>query len=297
LIGCQAENSYHDATAQVSGGNKGAEQISQLSEAVACGECFAIEKLPLHLQEYAAELLLKALDSEALYSVLSDVKPMSSGWASLTFPEGAALPLDLVELQQIADVFNCGSGITAEVQIFNGVYEGTRYADAIFFRTSAFKKAIEVYSNTFSAIGVHASDMDPLSVVNIVDADPTTDRFRAYGHLFGYPDHAVKFFAEAEENELNGGGFVEREFINIPTFAAEEGAFVYAVPKGHSLNAADVELANRAKPVLKAYKHARNSYATTGSAWAIAMVRDVFRQADGMCSVAGADSYVSIHGK
>lgn len=44
--------------------------------------CFAFEKLPGEQRKKAEELLLKALDSEALYTIAGNLKPMSSGFQS-----------------------------------------------------------------------------------------------------------------------------------------------------------------------------------------------------------------------
>lgn len=48
-------------------------------------ECFPFEKLSPEKRKTAEELLLKALDSEALYTIAGDLKPMSSGFASFEF--------------------------------------------------------------------------------------------------------------------------------------------------------------------------------------------------------------------
>lgn len=51
----------------------------------AASECFPFEKLPPEKRRTAEALLLKALDSEALYTIAGDLKPMSSGFASFEF--------------------------------------------------------------------------------------------------------------------------------------------------------------------------------------------------------------------
>ena len=48
-------------------------------------ECFPFEKLAPEKRKKAEDLLLKALDSEALYTIVGGLKPMSSGFASFQF--------------------------------------------------------------------------------------------------------------------------------------------------------------------------------------------------------------------
>jgi hypothetical protein len=48
-------------------------------------ECFPFEKLSPEKRKKAEEILLKALDSEALYTIVGGLKPMSSGFASYQF--------------------------------------------------------------------------------------------------------------------------------------------------------------------------------------------------------------------
>ena len=82
---------------------------------------------------------------------------------------------------------------------------------------------------------------DPLEVISAVEYAPQLDRLRHYGHLFGYPDHAVDFFVTAARSQEETGQFVKREFIRMPTYRAsdERSPFVYAVPVGHTEQEAD----------------------------------------------------------
>lgn len=55
---------------------------SASAQSVARRDCFPFEKLPTEQRKQAEELLLKALDSEALYTIVGGLKPMSSGFQS-----------------------------------------------------------------------------------------------------------------------------------------------------------------------------------------------------------------------
>ena len=142
---------------------------------------------------------------------------------------------------------------------------------------------VEQFSEVFTAIGV-AADEPAIAIVDAVDADPTNNRFRGYGHLFGYPAHAVDFFVAAEEQEAMTGEFVERDFINIPTFEADTGRFVYAVSKGHMENEDDAALRARSAPVLARYTQLRAAAIGGGKPGVLQLVRTWFDDGDGNCS-------------
>lgn len=250
---------------------------------VPCSECFPLEQLPEDLRPQAEAILLRALDREALYTIASDIKPMSTGFVDLGYPAADPPPPELEELRTILGTFTCTPELTAEVQVFHAVYDGMAFADGVVFHTPRVHETVDAFAELFAAIGV-AADAAPIDIVDAVDADPTTRRFRGYGHLFGYPEHAVDFFAEAAEHETRTGQFVERDFIHIPTFESEEGRFVYAVPLGHRENADDMELRARAAPVLERYSELRAATIGAGGSGVLDLVRTWFDDGSGQCS-------------
>lgn len=249
---------------------------------VACDECFPFEQLPLPLQARAEELLLTALDREALYTLAAASKPMSSGFVSLEY-QASEPPPELDELRQIFAAWTCTPELSAGLQVFHQTFEGLTYADGVVFNTPQVAAAVERFDEVFTAIGVAADD-PAMAIVDTVDADPTARRFRGYGHLFGYPAYAVDFFAEAAESEVKTGEFVERDFIHIPTFESDEGRFVYAVPKGHTENAEDAALRAQAAPVLARYAQLRAESIGDGKPGVLHLVRSWFDDGDGRCS-------------
>ena len=250
---------------------------------VSCDACFPFETLPASLRMQAEDVLLKALDAEALYTLAADLKPLSSGFRSITFPTAQPEPSQLGELRQILASWHCTNELSAGVQVFNAVYDGEKYADAVVFHRDRFDATVAKYAQLFDEIGVRSGDT-PLITVDKLDADPTTRRFSAYGHLFGYPAYAVDFFAQAAEEERKTGKFVERDFIHIPTHSADRGRFVYAVPKGHAENDEDRALKARAAPVLARYRELRELHIGAGKDGVIALVRDWFDDGSGRCS-------------
>jgi hypothetical protein len=62
------------------------EPLSAGQERARATDCFPFESLPGLLRERAEQLLLNALDSEALYTIAADIKPMSSGIGPINAP-------------------------------------------------------------------------------------------------------------------------------------------------------------------------------------------------------------------
>lgn len=81
-------------------------------------QCFPLETLSPNLRGQAEKVLLDALDSEALYTLVGAVKPMSSGWLSAQFNLDKPDPQKLDELRQIVATFRCGDEIEAHLHAF-----------------------------------------------------------------------------------------------------------------------------------------------------------------------------------
>ena len=250
---------------------------------VACAACFPLEELPASLRPRAEELLLKALDAEALYTIAADIKPMSSGFVSLTFPAAQPEPAQIGELRQILGSFRCTEELSAAVQIFSATHNGEKYVDGVVFNRKRFDATVTGHAQLFSEVGA-AAGAEPLAILDKVDADPTTRRFAGYGHLFGYPAYAVDFFVQAAEEERKTGKFVEREFLHIPTYVSAQGRFVYAVPKGHIEREEDRSLLSNAEPVLARYRELRALHIRPDQGGVLSLVRSWFDDGSGRCS-------------
>ncbi|MBK7709079.1 MAG: hypothetical protein IPJ30_25835 [Acidobacteria bacterium] len=291
-------------------------------------ECFPFERLPPDQRKAAEELLLRALDEEALYTIVGGLKPMSSGFQSIQIQTG--LPRwtladaetavreigskrqedltseEKVRLSQskqtlerrdaltradqtrvILAHWRCGDELFADLQHFARQFDGKRFLDALVISRPRLRHALSEKADFFSRWGITVNS-HPLEVVYGIDTDETSARFAGYGYLFGYPDHAVRFFVQAADEEVFSGKFISRDFISIPTFARETNNFVYAVPKGHMENDADKALKARAAPILAAYKKRRGEYVGDGKKGVVEMLRDWFCDGRGQCSPANA---------
>lgn len=246
-------------------------------------ECFPVERLPADLRVEAETMLLRALDREALFTVVGGLKPMSSGFATgrieAANPDVAALR----RLQRITAVLRSGEEITAGVQVFAMELEGQRTYDAVLFHREAFAYAVRREQRLFGQFGVTPLTA-PVEALLAFDSSRSIDRFRAYGHLFGYPEYAIEFFAAAAESQRATGTFVERDFFSIPTFSLPTNGYVYAVPKGAARRAEDDALRARAEPILEEYRRRREAYIGPGKPGVVALLRDWFDDGTGRCS-------------
>ncbi|MEM9379341.1 MAG: hypothetical protein AAGB93_05265 [Planctomycetota bacterium] len=203
-------------------------------------------------------LLREAADHEALYTLVGGLKPMSSGVWSGSFE------IDHPDLSEVRSVRAALAPLRsdswyADVQVFAEAHEGERSAQAFVVHRGALARMIERFEPFWSPWGI-TPDTHPAEVVAVVDRMPRADRWRGYGYLFGFPVDSVDFFVDAgiaAEDGAEIGPGKDREFVQIPTHAAETGRFVYAVPVGHVRTVADEALADEARRILAAYRESR----------------------------------------
>lgn len=246
-------------------------------------ECFPVERLRPDLRKRAEDILLKAMDSEALYTLVGGVKPMSSGFVSVTFDTARPYYSRVEHLRQMLAVLRCGEEIAANLHHYAIVRDGKVSLDGVVFNRAALAALIDREQAFFAQWGL-TPGADPLEVLMAVEYGKASARFRGYGYLYGYPRHAVDFFVAASESESRDGKFVARDFLNLPTVTRDAGRFVYAVPKGHTPNAADIALRERCAPILAEYRKRRARYITPEKNGIVALLRDWYDDGTGRCS-------------
>jgi hypothetical protein len=250
-------------------------------------QCFPIERLPAEFRPRAEELLLQAMDREALFTIVGGLKPVSSGWLStrieVTKPDIESLERD----RRILETFHSGGELVATLQPFWRVYEETRYLDGYFVHRPSLRETIRRHRDYFGFYGLTESS-HPIQTIMAVEYDPSPQRERGYGYLFGYPDYAVDFFVRSGFEQRRTGQLVPRDFISIPVFERETNRFVYAVPKGHEMNDEDRRLRERAAPILAMYRELRPKYIGEGKPGIVQLIRDWFDDGSGRCSSATA---------
>jgi hypothetical protein len=238
-------------------------------------ECFAFEKLPPEQRKTAEEMLLKALDGEALYTIVGGIKPMSSGFQTfqmqvsmprvelaeaeitlreLNSKEAEELTPDekrrlnqskqAVERKQALDKIAQTRAIFERWQCGGDIFADVHHYAKVYEGKRFYDAVVFSRSRLREMLAAKAdffsrwgitSNSHPLDVLYAVEYNETGARFGGYGYLSGYPDYAVEFFVRASDEEEFSGKFVERSFQSLPTFAGEH-RFVYAVPKNHVEN-------------------------------------------------------------
>ena len=260
---------------------------------VSRAECFPVETLTPELRAKSEELLLKALDNEALFTLVGGLKPMSTVGTTMTFSVETPDASALVERRRMLAAWRCGDAIFADVRVFRAVNEGKRSASSEVFYRPAMDAVLQRHAGFFAPLGLTPGS-HPMEVLTTIEWSERGSRWRGQGYLYGYPDYAVDFFVESGEAEARGGAFVPRDPIRIPTFAAgaDRSNFVWTVAKNHTDNDADRAIRTRAAQILAAYTARRDRYIGPGKPGAFALLRDWYCGGTGSCSPvnAGADA-------
>ncbi len=255
------------------------------------------EQLTEEEQILADSIIGHALDHEALYSLLGDLKPMSSIGFALSYPLGKdSLQFDgqrfVVNLQDDSTQLNLNKvnswnrvldALSFEnyqflLIPFKKVWDGNRNMQILICRTDLLDKLLETQAPFFAQWGF-VPGYDPAVILTAIEFEQKNDRYRAYGYLFGYPDHAVDFFVDASIHNQKTDEFVKRSFFNIPVFANEKGYFTYALPEDFIPIKKDSMLLKEASVVLKQYQSIRPAYVNKkGKLEAIRLFRDWWKR-------------------
>lgn len=217
---------------------------------------FHLGSLPTDFQTEARSTLQDLLDHEGLYTLFSDLKPMSTGFWSTRYSEVDGEPESVRRMKQILQHFAIEGRISSGLLTFSKSYEGTRYVEGFIANIPALQKLIQRQQDFFQPLGIHVHSSAQEIIEKIDRAEPAT-RFRGFGLLFGYPQHAINFFVTAHQQQQETGSFVERDFFHVETFKKDKGAFVWAVPKGHTPNTEDLSIQNQAHKILDRYRQLR----------------------------------------
>ncbi|TJZ51836.1 hypothetical protein FAZ15_20015 [Sphingobacterium olei] len=224
-------------------------------------------------------IIQKGLEGEALYTLMADIKPMSSV-ATFAFPlsnsdstkrlEASLVHKDslyyLDRVRQIQEALNCIDlpDLKFVLVPYRNMYSKPRILQISVLRISKLDSLLVAKQDFFGQYGFSAG-ADPAVVVTVNEYEKKYERLRGYGYLFGYPDYAVDFFVKAFHQSDSTGQHVNRKFFRIPTFEREQGNFVYAYPVDHVPAAIDSTLYKRSLPVLAQYKQIRDNYMNADS--------------------------------
>lgn len=221
----------------------------------------------------ADTLIMKALDNEGLFTVLGQLKSMSSvsslqlslaqkdssikGARNVTDINSADLK-KLKKYQRVVNALQFGD-LKFIILPFKISQNGQRNIQINLYRQSLVDSLI-IANQTFYGQFGFVSGTQPEILINSTEYESKYDRFRSYGYLFGYPEHAVNFFVDAAISNDKTGVFVKRNFFQIPVHSNQKGHFVYALPLDSKPGPVDSALYKRAEHNLKLYRNIRQKY-------------------------------------
>ncbi|TVR63555.1 MAG: hypothetical protein EA422_09060 [Gemmatimonadales bacterium] len=256
--------------------------------------CFPVDRLPAPLQARADTVLARALDNEALFTLWEPLKPMSSvhlqrtSLARVGAREGDRDQVSadhpdleaLRELQEVVRHLHCGA-LTLTVIPYRATQDSTRSVQVTVVHRGRMDQVLERDLPFWGQWGL-VPGASPHTVGTVVEFEAPLDRFRGYGYLFGYPEHAVTFFTEAGREMQETGEFVDRDFFQIPVHSSESGRFVYAVPPGHEPLPEDEAIRSEAARILEVYRAWRPRFENDdGTLRAVEMLRAWFEDGGG----------------
>ena len=251
--------------------------------------CFPVDTLSADDRAVAERILLTMGDGEGLYTLAGGLKPVSSGML-LSVRVAPALDqtaMDALEQRRrVTARLTCG-----EVGVFTLVFadaqtsatKGTaRVTELVLYHRTSVTETVRRHAGYFAALGITPSS-DPREVLAAVEHAPRADRWRGYGYLYGYPDHAVDFFVTAGIEGDATGKVVPRDFRRIETWTRHKdpndetpplSMFVHAVPKGAAESDPERVLREAAAPIYRRYVEARRRFVAPGTGGAVALWRD-----------------------
>jgi hypothetical protein len=220
----------------------------------------------------ADSILLHALDHEALYTLLDSIKPISSV-KMVRYPIAPDSTHKPVTVSQIKnplyidslDIFYrlndklSGAEVAFVAIPFKASDKEYKNVQMYAVRRSSLQRVITEQSSFFGQFGI-TKNTPAQTVINIIEGTQAYERWRGYGYLFGYPNHAVDFFVQAGISQDSTGKFVERKFFHMPVFAGNSGHFTYALPKDYTPGNIDSALYHKANNKLMQYKLDREKW-------------------------------------
>jgi len=225
----------------------------------------------------ANKLLAYGLEHEALYTLMDTLKPMSSLGFTLSYKiaktesmkDGKAIVVNLEQdstqlaLQELAQWNRILKHLSNEKLSFHLIpfkqtWDGTRNLQILVCRTDVIANLMIKKAAFFGQWGFTEST-DPSVILNTIEFESKNDRYRAYGYLFGYPDHAVDFFVKASIAQEQTGEFVERNFFHIPVAVGTSGYFTYAIPQDYVPDQKDSVIYRAAATKLAQYEASKSA--------------------------------------
>lgn len=246
--------------------------------------CFALDSLSAEDRAVAERLLTRMLDSDALYTVTTSIKPFSIGFSYRLLPAGVGeTDEELNAWRRIAPALRCGDEIESAVLPIGPAYRGKQFWQFVVLRRSAVRAAESAHLNYFSRYELDSSK-GALALIQKVDRLPENLAAEAYGYLLGFPDYSVEFTRTARSLRRQHR-YVSSGSYTIPTFDKKGLQFHWATPFGHRENDDDRLRKESAERVLEEYTKRRAQFIGDGHPGAAALLQDWFCNPEKGCVV------------
>jgi hypothetical protein len=243
-------------------------------------DTFPLERLPAPLQVSAERLLLQLLDSEALYTLVGALKPISVGTHSLRLGGDPGERVAGEGLNLLLPVLRCGeleTGLLRRKKTFGS----SSYIDLAVYSRVGVARTVKSHREFFAGLGV-TPEKDPLAILERLEKSSPSDANRGLGYLYGYPAYAVEDFCTRKFGTKKTS---PPSYFEVPTFS---GKFAYPAPRGEKARLEDVVLRESARVVLAEYKRRRERYIGAKKKGVVELLRDWFDDGSGRCSPANA---------
>ena len=255
-------------------------------------ECFPIERVEPALRAKAEALLQETMDSQALYTVIGGLKPMTSSFLSslsggktigaLTYAKselqaGGAVLAKIDELRRTMVVLRCGDDIQSAVLTDMDMSTGSADRGAIepfVFHMPAVRNVIALFPSYFSRLAItpQTSPETMLFTMDRINASAPTNL------------EARREWVRGETPAAPGPPADTRIIMRIPSFTGETNWYRKASVDDSPEDAA---LRVKAGQILAEDRTRREKYIGAGKPGVVAMLRDWFCVRD-QCSAENA---------
>lgn len=258
--------------------------MAMAQQRVAPEECFPFESLPEGDRAVAERLLTRLLDSDALYTLTTSMKPIGMGFAYRLLPEGEGeVHSEIAAWRRVLPAFRCGEQVEAAVLPIGPVYRGKQFWQVVIARRDAVRAVESAHIEYFARYGLDSS-RGALAMLQQLDRIPGDPVAEGYGYLLGWPDYAVAHAASArslrrQHRYVPGGSQI------IPTFDEKGLQFYWDTPYGHPENEEDTRRKEAARLALEVYREKRTRFIGEGLPGAASLLREWFCREEKGCAL------------
>lgn len=201
----------------------------------------------------ADTIIMNTLDREGLYTLSGNIKSISS----IYFFQNKSIT-EIEKVQYVAKQLSTDR-FTFILNPFSRKDSNAVSFELYIVNNSLLENTINKHSLFYNQLGINKL-ANAETILAITEYESRYNRWRSYGYLFGYPDHAVDFFVAAGKVQDSSSEFVKRNFFQIPVHKSTLGYFTYALPLDYKPSMIDSTIYNKSIQVLKDYQYLRNKY-------------------------------------